>query len=172
MMTSAPARVQKRRLPLIQIWSALVVSTCAVLWGANLRADGASTTVTSHGYSFYGDLTYPADYPHFNYVNPEAPKGGEISISTLGTFDSMNPYSRKGRGGVLSSMMYESLLGDGTGGESAPADVYSEHYCLLCESLEYPETKDWVIFKMRTEARFSTVIQLRRTILNFLIICC
>lgn len=155
MMTSAPARVQKRRLPLIQIWSALVVSTCAVLWGANLRADGASTTVTSHGYSFYGDLTYPADYPHFNYVNPEAPKGGEISISTLGTFDSMNPYSRKGRGGVLSSMMYESLLGDGTGGESAPADVYSEHYCLLCESLEYPETKDWVIFKMRTEARFS-----------------
>ncbi|MEH6645148.1 MAG: extracellular solute-binding protein [Sulfitobacter sp.] len=111
--------------------------------------------VKSHGYSFYGDLSYPFDFPHFNYVNPEAPKGGEISISTLGTFDSMNPYSRKGRGGALSTVMYESLLGDGVGGEAAPADVYSEYYCLLCESVEYPESKDWVIFRMRPEARFS-----------------
>ncbi|KIN74023.1 Oligopeptide/dipeptide uptake family protein ABC transporter, periplasmic substrate-binding protein [Sulfitobacter guttiformis KCTC 32187] len=111
--------------------------------------------VSSHGYSFYGNLTYPADYPHFSYVNPDAPKGGEISISTLGTFDSMNPYSRKGRGGALSTVMYESLLGEGVGGESAPADVYSEYYCLLCESLEYPESKDWVVFHMRPEAKFS-----------------
>jgi microcin C transport system substrate-binding protein len=51
--------------------------------------------------------------------------------------------------------MYESLLGDGIGGESAPADVYGENYCLLCESIEYPESKDWVIFRMRPEARFS-----------------
>ncbi|MEQ6201989.1 extracellular solute-binding protein [Sulfitobacter sp. HNIBRBA2951] len=119
------------------------------------HADDDAPLITSHGYSFYGDLSYPADYPHFNYVNPEAPKGGEISIARLGTFDSMNPYSRKGRGGLLSTVMYESLLGEGTGGEAAPADVYSEYYCLLCESLEYPETKDWVIFRMRPEARFS-----------------
>nr|WP_254796967.1 extracellular solute-binding protein [Sulfitobacter albidus] len=112
--------------------------------------------IKSHGYSFYGDLTYPADYPHFDYVNPDAPKGGEISISALGTFDSMNPYSRKGRGGALSTIMFESLLGDGNGEASAPADVYGESYCLLCESIEYPETKDWVIFNMRRDAKFST----------------
>ncbi len=112
--------------------------------------------IRSHGYSFYGDLKYPADYPHFDYVNPDAPKGGEISISTLGTFDSMNPYSRKGRGGALSTIMFESLLGEGTGNEAAPADVYGEAYCLLCESLEYPDTKDWVIFHMRKDAKFST----------------
>ncbi|WP_300034115.1 extracellular solute-binding protein [uncultured Roseobacter sp.] len=111
--------------------------------------------VVSHGYSFYGDLTYPADYTHFDYVNPEAPKGGEIALSVVGTFDSMHPYTRKGRAGALSSIMYESLLGDGTGGASAPADVYGESYCLLCERIEYPETKDWVIFYMRPEARFS-----------------
>jgi microcin C transport system substrate-binding protein len=111
--------------------------------------------VVSHGYSFYGDLKYPADYTHFDYVNPDAPKGGEIALSVVGTFDSMHPYTRKGRAGALSTVMYESLLGDGTGGASAPADVYGESYCLLCERVEYPATKDWVIFYMRPEARFS-----------------
>ncbi|WP_443070189.1 extracellular solute-binding protein [Sulfitobacter sp.] len=145
----------KRPLSIAQFCSALAVSACAVIWGDAVQADEHDKMVKSHGYSFYGDLSYPFDFPHFNYVNPEAPKGGEISISTLGTFDSMNPYSRKGRGGALSTVMYESLLGDGVGGEAAPADVYSEYYCLLCESVEYPESKDWVIFRMRPEARFS-----------------
>jgi microcin C transport system substrate-binding protein len=155
MMSPAPARVQKRQLPMMQLWTALAVTVSVAVWGANLRAEEQGEIITSHGYSFYGDLTYPADFSHFDYVNPDAPKGGEIAISTLGTFDSMNPYSRKGRGGALSTVMYESLLGEGVGGEAAPADVYAEYYCLLCESIEYPKTKDWVIFHMRPEARFS-----------------
>lgn len=149
------ARLSKSRPRAVRFWSAMAVSACVGVAAGSAQAQDEAAIITSHGYSFYGDLTYPADYPHFNYVNPEAPKGGEISISTLGTFDSMNPYSRKGRGGALSTVMYESLLGEGVGGEAAPADVYSEYYCLLCETLEYPETKDWVIFHMRPEARFS-----------------
>jgi microcin C transport system substrate-binding protein len=154
MMSIVP--VPARRFNKARIWSAVAATAIAVVWGGASVADEESKIIKSHGYSFYGDLTYPADYPHFDYVNPEAPKGGEISISTLGTFDSMNPYSRKGRGGALSTMMYESLLGEGIGNEAAPADVYGEYYCLLCESIEYPESKDWVIFNMRPEARFST----------------
>lgn len=122
----------------------LVVSlACA---GVARAEDGM---IRSHGYSYFGDLKYPADFSHFDYVNPDAPKGGEIAIEALGTFDSMNPYSRKGRRGELSWMMYESLLGDG------PADAYGEGYGLLAESLEYPASKDWVIFHMRPEATFS-----------------
>ncbi len=113
--------------------------------------------ITSHGYSFYGDLKYPADYTHFDYVNPDAPKGGEISFAASGTFDSMNPYSRKGRAGRLSWMMYESLLGEiPTTGGAAAADTYGEGYCLLCTHLEYPKDKSWVTFHMRTDAKFST----------------
>lgn len=152
--TNARAVTRSRTMTSEIVWIALLVFGLA-LFGVAAQAQDAKM-IRSHGYSFYGNLTYPADYPHFDYVNPDAPKGGEISISTLGTFDSMNPYSRKGRGGALSSIMYESLLGEGTGGEPAPADVYGESYCLLCESLEYPETKDWVIFHMRKDARFST----------------
>lgn len=112
--------------------------------------------ITSHGYSFYGDLKYPADYPHFDYVNPDAPKGGEISLYAPGTFDSMNPYSRKGRAGQLSWMVYESLLGASeASGEPLPGDSYNEGYGLLAERLEYDAGKTWVIFHLRPEARFS-----------------
>lgn len=116
---------------------------------APLLAQDSGDLIRSHGYSFYGDLKYPADFEHFDFVNPDAPKGGEISFAALGTFDSMNPYTVKGRRGQLSWMMYESLLGDGA------ADTYGEGYGLLAESVEYPPSKDWVIFHMRPEARFS-----------------
>ncbi len=152
--TNARVVTRSRNTSSQVLWTTLLVFGAALIGVAAQAQD--EKMIRSHGYSFYGDLKYPADYAHFDYVNPDAPKGGEISISTLGTFDSMNPYSRKGRGGALSSIMYESLLGDGTGGESAPADVYGESYCLLCESLEYPESKDWVIFHMRKDAKFST----------------
>ncbi|MEM5522037.1 extracellular solute-binding protein [Sulfitobacter sp. AS59] len=152
--THARAAIRARTMTSQPVWMMLLALGIMLVGVAAYAQEGK--IIRSHGYSFYGDLKYPADYPHFDYVNPDAPKGGEIAISTLGTFDSMNPYSRKGRGGALSSIMYESLLGEGTGGEQAPADVYGESYCLLCESLEYPETKDWVIFHMRKDARFST----------------
>ena len=112
--------------------------------------------ITSYGYSYFGDLKYPENYKHFDYVNPNAPVGGEISIAISGSFDSMNPYSRKGRASLLSSSMYESLLGESlTSGGSMPADAFGEYYGLLAHKLEYPESKDWVIFHMRPEARFS-----------------
>jgi microcin C transport system substrate-binding protein len=129
---------------------ALVVGS---LMASTLRAE--EKAITTHGYSFYGNLTYPADFTHFDYVNPDAPKGGEIALGTVGTFDSMHPYTRKGRAGALSSVMYESLLGEGVNSTGAPADVYGEYYGLLAESLEYDEGRNWVIFNMRPEARFS-----------------
>ena len=59
----------------------------------------AETVITAHGISTFGDLKYPADFTHLDYVNPDAPKGGEISEWAFGGFDSMNPYSVKGRAG-------------------------------------------------------------------------
>ncbi len=121
-----------------------------------VRGEEGDGIIRSHGYSYFGDLTYPADFEHFDYVNPEAPKGGEIALWAPGTFDSLNPYSRKGRAGRYSWMMYESLLGEmPASGGGAPADVYGEFYGLLAESLEYDEGKTWVIFHMRPEARFA-----------------
>ena len=123
---------------------------------ASLAAHAEEDIIKSHGYSYFGNLSYPADYPHFNYVNPDAPKGGEISIAVSGTFDSMNPYTRKGRAAPLATIGYESLLGAVLAGSgSLPADVDGEYYGLLAHTLEYPKDNSWVIFHMRPEAKFS-----------------
>ncbi len=156
-MTGQRSRAKARAMPLSaprKAILALMGLTIAALCAHMARAE--DHVIRSHGYSYYGDLSYPADYEHFNYVNPDAPKGGEISLYAPGTFDSMNPYSRKGRAGRYSWMVYESLLGDmPAGGGPAPADAYGEMYGLLAESLEYDEGKTWVIFNMRPEARFA-----------------
>jgi microcin C transport system substrate-binding protein len=110
-------------------------------------ANGEPITRT-HGYSTFGDLGLPADYTQLPYVNADAPKGGEIATWAQGTFDSMNPYASGGVAGALSTISYESLL-------SGVANEVSAEYCLLCTSLEYPESEDWVIFHMNPDARFS-----------------
>ena len=114
--------------------------------GSVLNAD--QDTTKAHGFNFFGELKYPDDFQHLDYVNPNAPKGGEISIWGFGTFDSMNPYSRKGRAASLSSAPFESLLVE-TG------DEIGSSYGLLAESIEYPADQKWVIFQLRKEAKFS-----------------
>jgi microcin C transport system substrate-binding protein len=105
--------------------------------------------IESHGFNEYGDLRYPADFAHLDYVNPDAPLGGEISVSANGTFDSMNPYATlSGSPGALSSSIWETIL-------TATSDEVGSSYCLLCTSLEYPQDKSWVIFNMRDDVLFS-----------------
>ena len=143
------SRVQAKAVDTSKLLNFVVGSAIglAVIFGEmSLRADEAITK--THGYNFFGELKYPADYKHLDYVNPDAPKGGEISIWTMGTFDSFNPYTRKGRAGALASAPFESLL-EGT------SDEVGTSYGLLAETLEYPEDQSWVIFNMRPEARFS-----------------
>ncbi|MCE0507062.1 extracellular solute-binding protein [Roseivivax sp. GX 12232] len=114
-----------------------------------------SEVIRSHGYSFYGDLQYPEDFPHFSYVNPDAPRGGEIILSDLGTFDGFNRWASQGRPEGLSSVVAESMFGDGPWGTPTPADSLTDAYGLLAEAVEYPEGKEWCVFHMRPEARFS-----------------
>lgn len=109
---------------------------------------GEETILKTHGISTFGDLKYPADFAHLDYVNPEAPKGGEVSIWAPGTFDSMNPYTVKGRAGALSNAMFESVL-------IGTADEIGSAYCLMCTEIEYPESRDWVIFHLRDDIKFS-----------------
>jgi len=108
----------------------------------------AQEVIRSHGIATFGDLKYGPDFEHLDYVNPDAPKGGEMSIWAFGSFDSMNPYTLKGRAAALSSIFFESLL-------TGTADEIGTAYCLLCESLEYPADKSEVTFTLREGAAFS-----------------
>ena len=108
----------------------------------------AQETIVAHGISTFGALNLSADIAHLPYVNPNAPKGGEMAIASLGTFDSMNPYSVKGVAGALSSAFYESIL-------TGTADEIGAGYCLLCTTMEYPADRSWVIFNLRDDVKFS-----------------
>lgn len=104
--------------------------------------------IKSHGISTFGDLKYGPDFQHFDYVNPDAPKGGEFSTWAFGTFDSMSPYILKGQAAALSNVFFESLM---TGSADEPDSLYG----LVAESIEYPENRQWAIFNIRPEARFA-----------------
>ena len=108
----------------------------------------AETVIKSYGISTFGDLKLPADFAYLPYVNPDAPKGGEISEWSPGSFDSFNPYAIAGNAGALSSIFYESIL-------TGTLDDVSAAYCLMCETMEYPEDRSWVIFNLRKDVKFS-----------------
>lgn len=121
---------------------------CLGLAFAALSAKSEETVIKSHGVSTFGELKYGPDFPHLDYVNPDAPKGGEMSTWAFGTFDSLTPYILKGNAAALSTAFYDSLL-------SGTLDEPDSMYGLVAHTIEYPENREWVIFHMRPEAKFS-----------------
>lgn len=111
----------------------------------------AQETIAAHGISAFGELKYPPDFAHFDYVDPEAPQGGTMSfrgVLASRTFDSLNQFILAGEPAQGLDLIYDSLL--------VPSyDEPDAAYGQVAASLEYPETRDWVIFNLRPEARFS-----------------
>ena len=122
----------------------------------------AGATITeSHGYAQFGTLKYPAKFTHFDWVNPQAPKGGTLRAMAFGTFDTLNPYTFKGSSPVTTpnflqygvSELNETLM-VGTGQYDPSGDEATSSYGLIARSVEYSEDRSWVVFNLRPEARF------------------
>lgn len=129
---------------------AALALTLAVPWAA--RADAVRT---SHGLSAFGDLKYPPDFAAFDYVNPEAPKGGRMvttSVRANQTFDTLNAYSLRGDPpmglSAPENLVYDSLM-------VGAADEADAVYGLVASHAEYVPGGDSIIFEMRPEARFA-----------------
>jgi len=101
----------------------------------------------AHGIAMHGDMKYAPDFPHFTYVNPDAPKGGTLRMWGNETFDTLNGFSTKGVAGDGLGLMYDSLM------EKAQDEPFSM-YGALAESIQTPEDRSWVIFKIRPEAKW------------------
>jgi len=121
----------------------------------------SSKIIQSHGYTPFGTLKYDADFEHFDYVNPEAPKGGTLKLNASGTFDSLNPYILKGMSLSDSSAylygyleMTDSLLA-GASPYHHTGDEAQSAYGLIAETIEYPADLSWCKFTLRKQARFS-----------------
>ncbi|MDX5298298.1 MAG: ABC transporter substrate-binding protein, partial [Gammaproteobacteria bacterium] len=98
----------------------------------------------------HGDLKYPAGFKHFDYVNPQAPKGGTLRQSVIANgFDSFNPFILKGVAAAgVSTHLYDTLT-------VKSADEPFSEYGLIAESVELPENRRWVVFNLHPKARFS-----------------
>ncbi len=104
-----------------------------------------------HGLSAFGELKYPADFKNFDYVNPDAPKGGRMAmIGTAGrtTFDSFNNYILKGDSAQGLEYLFDSLM-------ARAFDEPDAVYGLVAASAEVAPDGHSVVFKMRPEAKFA-----------------
>ena len=108
----------------------------------------AAETTVSHGLSVFGDHVLPADFKHFPYANPDAPKGGTWSTGYGNvTYDSFNPFILQGNPEFfLSTFTYDQLMVRGY-------DEPDAAYGLIAESVEQPDDRSWVAFNLRKEAR-------------------
>ncbi|MCC7319577.1 MAG: ABC transporter substrate-binding protein [Rubellimicrobium sp.] len=114
-----------------------------------LLAAGALQAEPQHGIAMYGTPALPADYDHLPYADPAAPVGGRIVTAEVGSFDSLNPYVRKGSvPWQLTYLVSETLMGRSL---DEPFSLYG----LLAESMETDPERRWVEFTLRPEARFS-----------------
>ncbi len=121
----------------------------------------SATISESHGYAQFGTLKYPASFSHFDWVNPDAPKGGTLRIMASGTFDTLNPYTFKGSSPISTAHFLQYGANElneplmvGTGAYDPSGDEPASSYGLIARSVEYSEDRSWVVFNLRPEARF------------------
>ncbi|MCP4322978.1 MAG: ABC transporter substrate-binding protein [Alteromonadales bacterium] len=101
----------------------------------------------SHALSMYGDFKYAKEFTHFQYANPNAPKGGLFKQATIGSFDSLNPFIVKGNSATGLSRIYDSLLKQST-------DEPFTRYALIASSVKVADDFSSVSFKINPNARF------------------
>ena len=129
-------------------WRSIACGAALVL---ALISSAAIASERRHGLSAFGDLAYPADFDHFAYANPDAPKGGEFSLIGWGgvtTFNSLNNYILKGDAAQGLELLFDSLM-------MPAADEPDAVYGLVAESAEVADDGKSVTFHLRPEARFA-----------------
>jgi microcin C transport system substrate-binding protein len=111
-------------------------------------ATSTQAASASHAIAMHGKPKYDANFSHFGYVNPDAPKGGMLRRHVIGTFDSFNPYIPKGNAAAGTVYLYDTLT-------TASQDEPFTQYGLLASSIELADDRSHVTYRLRPEARFA-----------------
>src|SRR5580700_6053645 len=112
-----------------------------------LAAVGVARAVVTYGTSLYGDFKYHPGFTHFDYANPDAPKGGTMKLSSIGTFDTLNPFVIKGVPAAGIGETFDTLM---TRSEDEPATDYP----LIAESADLADDRMSVLYSLNSKARF------------------
>jgi microcin C transport system substrate-binding protein len=136
------------RRALLKISSLVGLAPLAEVRIAGIEVAYADDRIFRHGHSLFGDLKYPADFKRFDYVNPDAPKGGRLRLAVVGSFDSLNPYIIKGEAAAGLTFITEGLT-------QRSMDEVGGEYGLIAESLYYPDDVSLVTFRLNPKARWQ-----------------
>ncbi len=100
-----------------------------------------------HGIAIFGKFKYGPDFTHFDYVNPDAPKGGAVKLAAIGTYDTLNPFTLRGIAADGVGAIFDTLM-------VGSNDEISVQYGLVAQSVERAPDNSWIVFNLRPEARF------------------
>ncbi len=143
---------------LIRLSFLVLVAWCMTL----LPGQAVAEPYTGHGFAMHGQPKYGPDFQHFDYVNPDAPKGGTFRQPGLGTFDTLHPFTLKGVSASGLGLTYDSLMSQAM---DEPFSVYG----LIAKSITVPDDRAWVRFELRPEARWhdGTAITAEDVVFSF-----
>lgn len=117
------------------------------LAGGLLFALPTHAQTAQHGLALHGAPHYAADFAHFDYANPDAPKNGDLHMSAIGTFDTLNPFTLKGVAADGAGQVFETLMG-------RAMDEPFTSYGWIAESVTVAPDRTWISYKLRPQARF------------------
>jgi microcin C transport system substrate-binding protein len=115
-----------------------------LIFGATVWAP--ADVIVSHAITMRGNPKYPASFKHFDYVNPDAPKGGTLVLYSIGTYDNFHRYAQRGLAADASTSFYDTLM-------TSSEDEIEVYYGLIAEKVEYDSDFRWIIFHINPKAR-------------------
>ncbi|MEJ2762980.1 extracellular solute-binding protein [Photobacterium sp. MCCC 1A19761] len=107
----------------------------------------AAEVIESTSLVGFGSAKYPSDFTHFDYVNPNAPKGGTVTFAEVGSYDSFNRYASRGVSAAGADEMYDTLF-------VSSADEIDSYYPLIAEKVRYADDYAWMEVDINPKARF------------------
>jgi microcin C transport system substrate-binding protein len=126
-----------------------LAATTGLPLGAAHAQTAAGEPAWRHALSLFGDIKYPPDFRRFDYVNPDAPKGGVARMISIGTFDNFNIAVSGVKGSIApaAALIYETLM-------TRSQDEVATEYGLLAEAASHPDDFGWATYRLRKEARW------------------
>ena len=121
----------------------------SLIIGVSVNVVSATDLIKASSIAMNGSAKYPDGFSHFEYVNPDAPKGGSVRLNSIGTYDSFNGFISKGVSADGLGMIYETLT-------TGSSDEAFTEYGLIADEIEYPEDRTWVIYHLNPNCLLYT----------------
>ncbi|MEZ8302402.1 extracellular solute-binding protein [Vibrio splendidus] len=126
----------------------LIALQPSVTYASDTQSTSAVTVIETTQLVGFGEAKYPADFAHFDYVNPDAPKQGKVTYGSIGTYDSFNRFGSRGVAASYTGEIYDTLM-------FSPSDEIDAYYPLIASKVRYASDFTWMEIDINPNAKFQ-----------------